>query len=188
MGSLLHLQPELDQAVVMELLRAGRHCESELHRATIKNKVHSRQIRIRENAGYAVGIEDFQTQINARRHDFRGARCLKIDGITRLFPRFDGASGSFASDVISIRDKAAGELFGKLSTLNAAMHREFEVEPGAARPGASVVDVTGKALLAAIEIDGGDPLARLHQGNGDVQGYGGFARPALFVTQHNDMS
>jgi len=45
-----------------------------------------------------------------------------------------------------------------------------------------------KALLAAIEIDGRDPLARLHQGNGDVQGYGGFARPALFVTEHNDMS
>ena len=51
-----------------------------------------------------------------------------------------------------------------------------------------LLNVTGKALLAAIEIDGGDPLARLHQGNGDVQGYGGFARPALFVTQHNDMS
>src|SRR6478752_3798261 len=75
-----------------------------------------------------------------------------------------------------------------LATLNAAMHREFEVETGAARPGAPVVDVARKALLAAIEIDGGDPLARLHQGNGDVQGYGGFARPALFVTQHNDMS
>src|SRR5260370_11200724 len=46
-----------------------------------------------------------------------------------------------------------------LAPLNAAMHREFEVETSAARPGASVVDVTGKALLAAIEIDGGDPLA-----------------------------
>jgi hypothetical protein len=97
------------------VLRARRHRESELHRATVKDEVHPRQFRIRENAGYAVGIEDFQTQINARRHDFRGACSLKIDGITRLFPRLDGASGSFASDVISIRDKAAAELFGKLS-------------------------------------------------------------------------
>jgi hypothetical protein len=29
-------------------------------------------------------------------------------------------------------------------------------------------------LLAAIEIDGGDPLARFHQGNCDMQGGGGF--------------
>jgi len=142
MGSLLHLQPELDQAVVMELLRAGRHCESELHRATIKNKVHSRQIRIRENAGYAVGIEDFQTQINARRHDFRGARCLKIDGITRLFPRFDGASGSFASDVISIRDKAAGELFGKLSKADfiTFFDKDFVALVSVRRPGAGQIE------------------------------------------------
>jgi hypothetical protein len=142
MGSLLHLQPELDQAVVMELLRAGRHCESELHRATIKNKVHSRQIRIRENAGYAVGIEDFQTQINARRHDFRGARCLKIDGITRLFPRFDGASGSFASDVISIRDKAAGELFGKLSKADfiTFFDKDFVARVSVRRPGAGQIE------------------------------------------------
>jgi hypothetical protein len=40
---------------------------------------------------------------------------MKIDGITRLFPRLDGASGGFAFDLVSDRDKAATELFGKLS-------------------------------------------------------------------------
>ena len=90
-------------------------CESKLHRATVKGKLHSRQRRIRENAGYGVGIEDFQTQISARRHDFRCACGLKIDGIARLFPRLDGALGSFASNLISIRNKAASELFGELS-------------------------------------------------------------------------
>ena len=81
----------------------------------MKGKLHSRQRRIRENAGYGVGIEDFQTQFSARRHDFRCACGLKIDSIARLFPLLDGALGSFASDVISTRDKAAAELFGKLS-------------------------------------------------------------------------
>jgi hypothetical protein len=76
----------------------------------VKGKLHSRQRRIRENAGYGVGIEDFQTQISACRHDFRCACGLKIEGIARFFPRLDGALGSFASDVISICDKAATEL------------------------------------------------------------------------------
>src|ERR1019366_3163325 len=56
------------------------------------------------------------------------------------------------------------------------------------RPGASVVDVAGEALLAAIEIDGGDALAGLHQGDGDMQGGGGFTGTALLIAQHNDMS
>ena len=67
------------------------------------------------------------------------------------------------------------------------MHREFEIEAGAARPGAPVVDVAGEALLPAIEVDGGDALAGFHQGDGDMQGGGGFARTALLVAQHNDM-
>jgi hypothetical protein len=53
-------------------------------------------------------------QLNARRHDFRGARGMKINGITRLFPRLDGASGGFTSDLVSSRDKAATELFEKI--------------------------------------------------------------------------
>ena len=68
------------------------------------------------------------------------------------------------------------------------MYRQFEIEAGAARPGASVVDITGEALLAAIEIDGGDALAGFHQGNRDMQGGSGFPRTALLIAQHNYMS
>ena len=87
----------------------------QLHRATVKGELHSCESRIRENAGYAIGIEDFQTQISARRHDFRGTCGLKIDGVTSLFPRRDGALLGFTSDVISMCDKAATKLFGKLN-------------------------------------------------------------------------
>ena len=80
-----------------------------------------------------------------------------------------------------------GDLHG-LAELDAAMHGNFEIEAGAARPGAPVVDIAGEALLPAIEIDGGDALAGFHQGNGDMQGGGGFARTALLIAQHNDMS
>jgi hypothetical protein len=109
----------------------------QLHRATVKDKLHSRQSRVRENAGYAVGIENFQTQINARRYDFRGAGGLKIDGITRLFPRLDGASFSFASDVIPIRDKAAAVLFGKWSKADfiTFFDKDFAALVSARRPG-----------------------------------------------------
>ena len=44
-----------------------------------------------------------------------------------------------------------------------------------------------ETLLAAVQIDGRDALAGLHQGNSDVQGGGGFARSALLVAQHNDV-
>jgi hypothetical protein len=87
----------------------------QLHRATVKGKLHPCHIRIRENAGDAVGIKDFETQIAACRHDFRGTCGPKIYGVTRLFPRRDGASGSFASDLISIGDKAVAKLFGRWS-------------------------------------------------------------------------
>jgi hypothetical protein len=114
----------------------------QLHRATIKGNLHSCQSRIRENAGYAVGIEDFKTQISARRHDFRGACGLKIDGITRLFPRHDGASRSFASDVISICHKAAAELFGKLSKADfiAFFDKDFAALVSARRPGSIQIE------------------------------------------------
>ena len=35
---------------------------------------------------------------------------MKIDGVTHLFPRLDSASGGFAFDLVSDRDKAATEL------------------------------------------------------------------------------
>jgi hypothetical protein len=75
----------------------------------------------------------------------------------------------------------------RLAELDAVVHRDFEVETGAAGPRAPVGDVAGKALLAAVEIDGGDALSGLHQGNGNMQRGGGFSRPALLVAQHDDM-
>ena len=75
----------------------------------------------------------------------------------------------------------------RLAELDAVVHGNFEVETGAARPRAPVGDVAGKTLLAAVEIDGGDTLSGLHQGNGDMQRGGGFSRPALLVAQHDDM-
>ena len=71
--------------------------------------------------------------------------------------------------------------------LDAAVHRELEVEAGAARPGVAIVDVAGEALLAAVEVDGGDPLAGFHQGDSDMQGGRGFSRTALFVAQHHNV-
>jgi hypothetical protein len=108
----------------------------------VKGKLHSCHSRIRENAGYAVGIEDFQTQISAGRHDFRGTCGLKIDDVTRLFPRRDGASGSFASDVISIGDKAAAEFFGKLSEADfiAFFDEDFAALVNARRPGSVQIE------------------------------------------------
>jgi hypothetical protein len=67
------------------------------------------------------------------------------------------------------------------------MHRKFQIEAGAARPGASIVDIAGKALLAAVEIDGGDALACFQQGHSNVQGGGGFTRTAFLVAEYNDM-
>jgi hypothetical protein len=75
----------------------------------------------------------------------------------------------------------------RLAELDAVMHGDFEVETGAARPRAPVGDVAGKTLLAAVEIDRGDTLSGLHQGNSDMQGGGGFSRPALLVAEHDDM-
>ena len=108
----------------------------QLHRATVKGKLHSCKSRIRENAGYAVGIKDCQPQINACRHDFRGTRGAKIDSVACLFPRHDGASDGFASDVISICDKAAAELFGKLSKADfiALLDKDLFALVGARRP------------------------------------------------------
>ncbi len=75
----------------------------------------------------------------------------------------------------------------RLAELDAVVHGNFEIETGAARPRAPVGDVAGKTPLAAVEIDGGDTLSGLQQGNGNMQGRGGFSRPALLVSQHHDV-
>ena len=108
----------------------------------MEGHLHALKIRILENSGYAVVIEDFYLQMNARRHDFRGARRMKIDGVTGLFPRLDGASGGFAFDLVSGRDKAATELFGKLSKIDliALFDEDLTALVSARRPSPSQIE------------------------------------------------
>jgi hypothetical protein len=104
--------------------------------------LHSLEIRIPENSGHAVVSEDFYLQMNARRHDFRGTRRMKIDGVTGLFPRLDGASSGFAFDLVSDRDKAATELFGKLGKIDliALLDEDFTALVRARRPSPSQIE------------------------------------------------
>jgi hypothetical protein len=137
---------ELISSPSAPVLQAGGRLQSarrrELQRATVKSKLQSRHVRIRENAVYTIGIEDLQTQINTRHRDFRGAYGVKIDGIAGLFPRLDGASVCFASDFISLRDKAGAELFGKLSKADfiASFDKDFAALVSARRPGSGQVE------------------------------------------------
>ena len=91
------------------------------------------------------------------------------DEVEGPLDRTDGIHELLKFGVFVLRD-----LHG-LTELDGAMHRQFEIDAGAARPGTAVVDVMGKAQLPAIEIDGGDALAGLHQGNCDMQRSGRFA-------------
>jgi hypothetical protein len=52
---------------------------------------------------------------------------------------------------------------------------------------AAIADVVSKRLLPAIHIDSCDAIACMQQIYGKVEGRGGFARPAFFITHHNDM-
>jgi hypothetical protein len=73
---------------------------------------------------------------------------------------------------------AAGSLFigrGIIELLEAEMLGHAEVAADMTRPGAAVLDVMGETLLPGIEIDGGDGLSRLDQGDRDVHGDGGFS-------------
>ena len=110
-----------------------------------------------------------------------GARRIDHDEIEGALDRADGVH-----ELLELGLLVVGDLHG-LAELDAAMHRHLEVEAGAARPCAAVADVAGEALLAAIEIDGGDALAGFQQGDSDMQGGGGFSRSALFVAQHDDV-
>ncbi|MGY3420593.1 hypothetical protein ACVWZW_001068 [Bradyrhizobium sp. F1.13.4] len=85
-----------------------------------------------------------------------------------------------------LRILVLGDLHG-LAELDAAMQRQFEVELGAARPGGSVVDVVSKALLTAVEVDGGDALAGFQKRDCNVQGGGRLAGAALLVAEHDNM-
>ena len=67
------------------------------------------------------------------------------------------------------------------------MRRQFELDAGALGPGAAIFDVMREALLARVEVDGGDALPGLEQGDGNMQSRRGFSRAAFLVTEHDDM-
>ena len=111
-----------------------------------------------------------------------GSRRIDHDEVEGPFDDADGIHELLELGVLVLRD-----LHG-LAELDAAMDRKFERKTGAACPDAAIADVTGETLLPAIEIDGGDALTGLHQGNRNVQRGGRFSRTALLVAQHDDVS
>src|SRR3984893_10543425 len=110
-----------------------------------------------------------------------GARCVDGDKVKGSPGLADGRRelGKFRSLVV-------GDLHGA-AEIDAVMLWKFERQSGPSGPGAPVLDVVGKALLPAVEIDGGDALARFQQRDRYMKRDGRLARPALFVTQHYDM-
>jgi hypothetical protein len=74
-----------------------------------------------------------------------------------------------------------------LSARNAVMLRQFQGSAGTLRAATAVLDVMSKGLLAAVEIDGGNPLTGFQERYGNVHRGGRFARAALLVTEHNHM-
>jgi hypothetical protein len=55
---------------------------------------------------------------------------------------------------------------------------QYELAAGTLGPGAPVFDVAGKTLLSQVEIDRGDALPEIQEGDGDVHGECGlFPRP-----------
>lgn len=110
--------------------------------AAVKSQLHSRHIRVSVNSLHAVVVEDFYAQVNARRHNLRGASGLKLDAIARLFSGSDVASGGFVSDFVSVHDKAPAELFGKLgkTDLIALFNEDFAALVNAGRPGSVKIE------------------------------------------------
>jgi hypothetical protein len=67
------------------------------------------------------------------------------------------------------------------------MDRHLEIDAGMPRPAAPVGDIVGGALLAGIEVDGGDPLPHVQERDSNVHGGGRFPRAALLVADHDHM-
>ena len=63
----------------------------------------------------------------------------------------------------------------------------IERDAGAGRPIAPIVHIVGEAALAGVEVDGGNALAGLKQGDGDMHRRGRFSRSAFFVAKDDDM-
>ena len=77
---------------------------------------------------------------------------------------------------------------GIIELAEAEMLRHVEIASHMPRPGAPVLDQAGKASLPGIEIDRGDRLARLDQGNRNMHRNGGLARATLFIANNNHAS
>ena len=67
------------------------------------------------------------------------------------------------------------------------MRRLLELDARALGPVAAVLDVMREALLARVEIDGGDALAGFQQRDRDMQRGRRFSRTAFFVAEHDDV-
>ena len=109
------------------------------------------------------------------------ARRIDDDEVMRAFDR-----GHCLRKLIELERFVLRDLH-TVAELQAIMLGHFEHQARLLRPGTAIIDITGKAALAAIEIDGGDALAGLEQGHCDMQRGRGLARPALLVAEHDDM-
>jgi hypothetical protein len=67
------------------------------------------------------------------------------------------------------------------------MRRNPEAASGVLGPYPPVLDVMGQRLLSQVEVDGGHPLAEIHQPHGDMHGDGGLPRTALLVAHDDDV-
>jgi hypothetical protein len=71
--------------------------------------------------------------------------------------------------------------------IDAAVVWKFKSKSDPPSPCAPVLNIAGEGPLPAVEIDRGHALASFQQRYGNLKGNGRLARPALFVTQHNDV-
>jgi hypothetical protein len=105
-------------------------------------------------------------------HDFRIVRAGFNKRATSTFPNED-------IDALELHQfrRFVIQNMHRLAKLDAAVSREFEVEASAARPGASVIYVTGQTLLATIEVDGSDALASLQHATATCRATVDFPEP-----------
>ena len=89
-------------------------------------------------------------------------RRIDNDEIMGVFDRVDRGGEIVELRRFVVRDQRA------VGARYAVMRRQFEIEPGMLRPGLTVFDVMGEALLARVEVDRGDPLASLQQRDRDM--------------------
>ena len=101
------------------------------------------------------------------------------DEIMGVLDRVDGGGEVVELGRLVVGDERA------IRARDAIMRRHFELEAGVLGPGAAVVDVVREALLARVEIDGGDALAGFQQRDRDMHRDRGLARAAFFVAEYD---